>query len=120
MWLAVKQIIALIVSLLTTVFPSSEFLAGFEALELATKEDNCRLNASIVSDVHIDVDCLSANGFGLTVLTTLNAQKIQSMHLSFRATSPTTATLLQWKAFSKLWRTVPAPKTGLSQWVTMT
>ncbi|MBQ3007440.1 MAG: metallophosphoesterase [Clostridia bacterium] len=56
MWLAVKQIIALIVSLLTTVFPSSEFLAGFEALELATKEDNCRLNASIVSDIHIDVD----------------------------------------------------------------
>lgn len=56
MWLAVKQIIALIVSLLTTVFPSSEFLAGFDALELATKEDSCRLNASIVSDVHIDVD----------------------------------------------------------------
>lgn len=56
MWLAVKQIIALIVSLLTTVFPSSEFLAGFEALELATKEENCRLNASIVSDIHIDVD----------------------------------------------------------------
>ncbi len=56
MWLAVKQIIALVVSLLTTVFPSSEFLAGFDALELATKEENCRLNASIVSDVHIDVD----------------------------------------------------------------
>lgn len=56
MWLAIKRIIALIVSLLTTVFPSSEFLAGFDALELATKADDCRLNASIVSDVHIDVD----------------------------------------------------------------
>ena len=56
MWLAIKQIIALIVSLLTTIFPSSEFLAGFEALELATKADDCRLNAAIVSDIHIDVD----------------------------------------------------------------
>ena len=56
MWFAVKQIIALIVSLLMSIFPSSEFLAGFEALELATKSDDCRLNAAIVSDIHIDVD----------------------------------------------------------------
>ena len=56
MWFIAKQVIALIVSALMTVFPSSEFLAGFEALELATKSDDCRLNAAIVSDIHIDVD----------------------------------------------------------------
>lgn len=56
MWLLIKQAIALIVSALLTVFPSSEFLKSFDALELATERENCLLNASIMSDIHIDVD----------------------------------------------------------------
>lgn len=56
MWLAIKSIISLIVSLMLTVFPSSEFLKSLDILELATEREDCLLNASIVSDVHIDVD----------------------------------------------------------------
>ena len=56
MWFVVKQIIAFFVSLLLGLFPNSEFLKGFDAFELATQRDNCKLNATIVSDIHIDVD----------------------------------------------------------------
>ena len=56
MWLTIKTIITVFVSLLLTVFPNSELLKGMDILELATEKENCRLNAAIVSDVHIDVD----------------------------------------------------------------
>ena len=56
MWFAIKSVISVIVSLLLGVFPNSAFLQGFDALQLATKEDDCLLNAAIVSDIHIDVE----------------------------------------------------------------
>lgn len=56
MWYVIKQVISLIVSALLTFFPSSEFLKSFEILEFATQRDECLLNASIMSDIHIDVD----------------------------------------------------------------
>ena len=56
MWLAIKSLIALIVSALLTVFPGNAFLESFDALQLAEKNDNCLLNAAIMSDIHIDVD----------------------------------------------------------------
>ncbi len=56
MWLTVKTIITVLVSLLLTVFPNSELLKGMDILELATEKENCRLNAALVSDIHIDVD----------------------------------------------------------------
>lgn len=56
MWLVIKTVISLIVSLLLTIFPNSAFLGAFDILELATERDDCRLNASIVSDIHIDTE----------------------------------------------------------------
>lgn len=56
MWLAIKSVISLVVSLLLTVFPNSAILNGLDILELAEQKEGCLLNASIVSDVHIDVD----------------------------------------------------------------
>ena len=56
MWLTIKTIITVFVSLLLTVFPNSELLKGMDILELATEKENCRLNAALVSDIHIDVD----------------------------------------------------------------
>lgn len=54
MWLTIKTIITLFVSLMLTVFPNSELLKGMDILELATQRDNCRLNAAVISDTHID------------------------------------------------------------------
>lgn len=56
MWLAIKSVITLIVSAMLVVFPNSELLKALDILELAEQKDACRLNASIISDVHIDVD----------------------------------------------------------------
>ena len=56
MWLTIKTIITVFVSLLLTVFPNSELLKSMDILELATEKENCRLNAALVSDIHIDVD----------------------------------------------------------------
>ena len=56
MWFLVKKFIAVIVSAFLTLFPNSEFLKSFDALELATQRENCLLNATIVSDIHIDVE----------------------------------------------------------------
>ena len=56
MWLIIKSAITLVVSLLLTVFPNSELLKGMDIFEFATEREECLLNASIVSDVHIDVD----------------------------------------------------------------
>ena len=51
-----KSVISLVVSALLTLFPGSAFLEGFDALQLAEKNDNCLLNAAIMSDIHIDVE----------------------------------------------------------------
>lgn len=56
MWFVVKSIITLLVSALLTVFPNSELLKGMDFLELAEQREGCKLNAAIVSDIHIDVD----------------------------------------------------------------
>ena len=56
MWFAIKSLISLMVSALLTVFPNSEILNGLDFLELAEQREGCKLNASIVSDIHIDVD----------------------------------------------------------------
>ena len=53
MWLAIKSVISLVISLLLTVFPNSALLGSFDILQFATKEDDCLLNASIVSDILI-------------------------------------------------------------------
>jgi len=56
MWLVLKTVVSSLVALMLTVFPNSEILKAMDILELATQRENCLLNASIVSDVHIDVD----------------------------------------------------------------
>lgn len=56
MWLVIKSVISLLVSLMMTVFPNSEILKSLDILELAVQKENCLLNASLISDVHIDHD----------------------------------------------------------------
>ncbi len=56
MWFALKSLISILVSFLLTIFPGSAFLEGFDALELAEKKDDCRLNAAILSDIHLDYE----------------------------------------------------------------
>lgn len=56
MWYVIKSAISAFVALLLMVFPNSEILKSLDILEFTTQEENCLLNASIVSDVHIDVD----------------------------------------------------------------